>query len=139
MQMPLYPMLSSRTFGSSAGNDAPVWNTRSNETAWDLYLAGKEPDQYASPSLAEDYSELPPTITFVGTIEPFYDETVRYVENLRAAGVKTAFKVYKGCYHGFDIVAPYAEVSRDARRFLREHFAYGAAHFFAAQPEEYER
>ena len=38
-QMPLYPMLDDRMITkSSQNNDAPVWNTKSNENAWKLYL-----------------------------------------------------------------------------------------------------
>ena len=37
-QMPLYPMLDDRDTPSSRDNHAPVWNTRLNHAAWNLYL-----------------------------------------------------------------------------------------------------
>lgn len=60
-QLPLYPMLDDRGItASSRGNDAPVWNTASNETAWRLYLRGvDEVPAYAAPARAEDLAGFP--------------------------------------------------------------------------------
>jgi acetyl esterase/lipase len=128
-QMPLYPMIDDRETASSRDNDAPVWNSTSNRAAWNLYLgdlAGSgEIPAYAAPARATDYHGLPPTFTFVGDIEPFHDETVAYVENLREAGVPVEFHVYPGAFHGFDGAAPRAELSRLASARLLA--AYSAA------------
>lgn len=134
-QMPLYPMLDYRMeTPSSQNNDAPVWNTCSNKNAWDLYLRGlNEVPIYASPALAEDHSDLPPTFTYVGTIEPFYDETKEYVSRLRDAGVKVWFKEYRGCYHGFDIVCGKSRPAKHARAFLKHAFKYAQNHFYREQ------
>lgn len=73
-QIPLYPMLNNIKTASMINNNAPVWNEKQNEVAWDLYLRGlNEIPKYAVPLKETDYSNLPPIITFVGTIEPFYD------------------------------------------------------------------
>jgi acetyl esterase/lipase len=123
-QMPIYPMIDDRQLSESAVNsDAPVWNSKSNELGWRLYLSDlkdreKEIPSYAAPSRGTDYSKLPPTITFVGDLEPFRDETIAYVENLKKAGIKVDFEMYKGCFHGFDRVAPGAEITRAANHFL---------------------
>lgn len=84
-QMPLYPMLDDRMItASSQNNDAPVRNTASNEAAWALYLDGiEEVPIYAAPSRADNLRNLPPACTYVGTIEPFHDETVDLVNRLR--------------------------------------------------------
>ncbi len=78
-QMPLYPMLDDRTTVSSSDNMAPVWNEKSNENGWELYLGGlygmADVPAYAAPARATDYSGLPPTCSFVGSVEPFLDET----------------------------------------------------------------
>ena len=134
-QMPLYPMIDDRGITESArDNDAPVWNTRSNNLAWKLYLGnlyGKDNIPcHASASRALDYSGLPPTLTYVGDIEPFYDETVAYVKALEKAGVPVHFKVYEGCFHGFDIVASGSVPAKDAKAFLRETFKYAQKHYF---------
>ena len=126
-QMPLYPMIDDREMTeSSKDNDAPVWNTKSNSLAWKLYLGHlsgtDEIPSHAAPSRETDYSNLPPTLTYVGDMEPFRDETMAYVKALEEAGVPVHFRLFKGCYHGFDIMVPRAEVSRQARAFLVETF-----------------
>ena len=123
IQIPLYPMLDYRETPSSKNNTAPVWNSRSNKIAWEKYLKGVTAvPKYASPAMETDYSALPPAITFVGGIEPFYDETVSYVNNLKSADVPVEFKVYRGCYHGFDICCPNTRVAKEARAFLFDSF-----------------
>ncbi len=132
-QMPLYPMIDDRMITESAKeNNAPVLNSRMNELAWKLYLGelfGKDVPYYAAPARATDYRNLPPAVTFVGDLEPFRDETIQYVENLRKAGVPVDFKVYSGCYHGFDIINPKADVSRDATIFFINSFKYAVDHY----------
>ena len=137
-QMPLYPMLDDRMATDSAkDNNAPVWNSRSNRNAWKLYLDGPfsstEVPPYAAPGRAKNYAGLPPIATFVGELEPFRDETIEYVENLRKAGVEVCFKVYPGCYHGFDVVCPRAKVTEEAMSFLMTAYRYAVHHYFAAQ------
>lgn len=137
-QMPLYPMLDDRMTSESArDNNAPVWNSKSNRTAWRLYLgnlfeSSKVP-YYAAAARATDYSGLPPTATFVGDLEPFRDETVEYVSNLKKAGIEVQFEIYKGCYHGFDQICPKAKVSQRAIEFLVTAFKYAAENYYAEQ------
>jgi acetyl esterase/lipase len=137
-QMPLYPMIDDRmTSESSRDNDAPVWNSKSNYNAWKLYL-GELFDTpnvpcYAAPDRATDYSNLPPTATFVGDLEPFRDETIQYVENLKKSGVPVDFEIYKGCYHAFEQMCPKAEISKKAISFLMSSFEYAVNHYFAEQ------
>lgn len=137
-QMPLYPMLDDRmTSESATDNNAPVWNSKSNFNGWKLYLGRLfgTPDvpYYAAPARAEDYRNLPPTATFVGELEPFRDETIQYVENLKKAGVPVEFEIYKGCYHGFDQMCPKAAVSKKAITFIISSFKYAVEHYFAEQ------
>ena len=139
-QMPLYPMLDDRMLTkSSQNNDAPVWNTRSNENAWRLYLRGQyqapELPAYAAPGRLADFSGLPPAATYIGTLDPFHDETVAYMENLKAAGIPAEYMELDGCYHAFDIMAGRSKPAREAAKFLNERLEYAARHYFAAQPE----
>ena len=134
-QMPLYPMIDDRQVTkSSQDNDAPVWNTRSNSSAWKLYLGhlcdSDVVPAHAAPSRETDFSGLPPTLTYVGDVEPFRDETLTYVKALEEAGVPVHFRLFKGCYHGFDIMVPKAEVSRQARAFLVETFRFAQKTYF---------
>ena len=138
-QLPLYPMLDDRMVTpSSRDNDAPFWNTRSNEEGWRLYLGElyrtDDVPAYAAPGRLADFAGLPPAYTFVGDIEPFHDEVVLYMEALKQAGVAVEYDEYQGCYHGFDVVCPKAQVTLMAHARMREHVAYAAGHYFKAQP-----
>jgi acetyl esterase/lipase len=136
-QLPLYPMIDDRMQTASAiDNDAPVWNSASNQAAWQIYLGdryGKNVPAYAAPARAVDYRGLPPTCTFVGDIEPFRDETIEYINNLKAVGVPTAFELYKGAYHAFDLLVPKAAVSQAARAFYLDWFKFAVKTYTAPQ------
>lgn len=136
-QMPLYPMIDDRMTNESAReNNAPVWNSDANRIAWGLYLGdltGKDVPAYAAPSRASDFRNLPPAVTFAGDLEPFRDETVQYVSSLKDAGVPVDFELFSGCYHAFDRMNPYADVSRKALAFLMKSFTYAVEHYFAQQ------
>jgi len=137
-QMPLYPMLDDRMQTESAtDNNAPVWNSKSNYYGWKLYLGelfGKDNvPEYAAPARATNYSNLSPTATFVGDLEPFRDETILYVENLRKAGVKVSFRIFEGCYHAFEQVCPKAEISNSAIEFIISEYAFAVENYFAEQ------
>ncbi len=139
-QMPLYPMLDDRMSNPSAvDNHSPAWNSASNYYGWKAYLGGlfetEHVPQYAAAARTKDFRGLPPAFTFVGTLEPFYDETVAYVAALRAAGVEVCFQEYEGCYHAFDQLAPFSDKARSATALLLDRFSYAARHYFADQPK----
>ncbi|MEM7274172.1 MAG: alpha/beta hydrolase [Actinomycetota bacterium] len=125
-QMPIYPMLDHRmTTASARLEGTAVWDRRTNALAWQNYLGhidGAIPE-YASPALRQDLSDLPPTITWVGDIEPFKDETIAYVHALEAAGVPTRFELFEGGFHGFETMLPKAGLSKDAIEFQGRAFA----------------
>lgn len=138
-QMPLYPMLDDRmATESSKFANTPVWDARSNRQCWEYYLGalfGKdEVPCYAAAGRAVNFEGLPPTTTFVGELEPFRDETIQYVENLRTAGIPVRFQVFEGCYHAFDQMCPKAEVSKEAMKFLLEAYIYAVENYVAVQP-----
>ena len=136
-QMPLYPMLDDRDTASSADNHAPNWNTKRNHKAWKRYLREAYGTDfvscYAAPARCENYTRLPPCYTFVGDIEPFYQETVDYVRHLKEAGVEAEVDVWPGWFHAYDLFFPAKEVVRDAIAAFEQHFAYASEHFFAPQ------
>lgn len=138
-QMPLYPMLDDRDTPSSRDNHARNWNTPKNHKAWRRYLRdayGTEiVSSYAAPARRKDYSGLPPCYTFVGDIEPFYDETLTYVRNLQDAGIRAEVDVYPNCFHAFDVLLPAKKESREAIARFEEKVAYAIAHDFAPQSE----
>lgn len=137
-QMPLYPMLDDRMNTYSAiNNNAPVWDSINSKLGWRLYLDDLfESDnipKYAAPAREVDYSNLPPTFSFVGEIEPFHDETVEYIKNLHRGGAKTHFSVYGGCYHGFDTVCPKSDKGKAAMEEMLRVFNYATKNYFATQ------
>jgi acetyl esterase/lipase len=138
-QMLLYPMLDDRMITeSSKDNDAPVWNSKSNYLGWKLYLgdlfATKDVPFYAAPARADNYENLPPALSFVGSIDPFRDETMAYMNKLRENGVPVHFEVYEGCYHAFDVFGKGTNIAKKAISFLMETFNYAVGHYFAEQP-----
>ncbi len=136
-QFPLYPMIDDRDTESSRNNHAPVWNTKRNHWAWKQYLRNlyDEIPSYAAPARETDYKNLPPCYTFVGDIEPFYCETLTYVENLKNAGVSAEVDIYSNCFHAFDMLMPWKKVSRQAARQFEHKFQEALQICFAPQNE----
>lgn len=134
-QMPLFPMLDDRQTNSSKNNNAPIWDEKSNINAWLLYLKGnyRSPklSPYAAPARETDYHNLPPTYSFVGTIEPFYDETLTYIKNLRKAGVHTRLDIYTGAFHAFDLLGTHTQLSKLAINNWQRAFKYATDHFYS--------
>jgi len=125
-QMPIYPMIDYRQNTESAlKTGAIIWDNESNKHGWNQYLKGIEGQDipaYASPAMTKDFSGLPPTITYVGDLEPFMDETIDYVESLKAAGVPTKFKLFNGAYHAFNSVSPETVIGKKAEKFQFDAF-----------------
>lgn len=136
-QMPLYPMLDHRDTDSSRNNNGISWNTKRNHAAWKLYLRDVDGEipAYASPARQTDYSNLPPAYTFVGDREPFYCETLTYIENLKKAGVPAHVDVYPTGFHTFDMLLPFQRISRQAIAAFEQQYLYAAEHYRAAQSD----
>lgn len=140
LQMPLYPMINDRMdTPSMRGNDAPVWNEAKNRAGWKAYLGplygSATVPAYAAPARAENLTGLPPTISFVGMIDPFFSETLDYMELLRKAGGQVWFQAYPGCYHAFDFMVPKSQPAKNANAFLMDKFSFAVKHYFAPQPD----
>lgn len=116
-QMLLYPMIDDRNMTQSSYEITPhnaVWNRANNLAAWSMYLGEQNQGNvspYAAPSRALNLANLPPVYACVGELDLFRDETIDYVTRMTQAGVPVEFHLYPGCYHGFDALAPDAEVS----------------------------
>ncbi len=128
-QMPFYPMIDDlQPSDPERFIDVPGWDSKANAFGWgsylkDLHERGEEIPTYAAPARNTDYRDFPPTITFVGTFDPFYRETVEYVDSLKAEGVDVAFKLYKGCPHGHEQVYPNTPVGQDGIAFTYDNYA----------------
>jgi len=110
-QVLVYPMLDDRSAATAENPDYRLWNTRSNRFGWAAYLGDADP-RVAVPARRDDLSGLPPTWIGVGTHDLFHDEDLAYAERLTNAGVPCQVEVVPGAFHGFDIVASKAPVSR---------------------------
>jgi len=117
-QLLIYPMIDDRnaTAAAHAITDPRVWNRESNRLGWKAYLGrdggGADVSPYAAATRATDLSNLSPTYISVGTLDLFVDENIDYAQRLIQAGVPTELHVYPGAFHGFDMFAPSARVSK---------------------------
>jgi acetyl esterase/lipase len=117
-QLLIYPMIDDRnaTAAAHAITDPRVWNRESNRLGWKAYLGrdggGADVSPYAAATRATDLSNLPPTYISVGTLDLFVDENIDYAQRLIQAGVPTELHIYPGAFHGFDMFAPSARVSK---------------------------
>jgi acetyl esterase/lipase len=117
-QLLIYPMIDDRnvTPASYAITDPRMWNRESNRLGWKAYLGrdggGLDVSPYAAASRATDLTNLPPAYIPVGALDLFVDENIEYAQRLIQAGVPTELHVYPGAFHGFDLFAPSAQVSK---------------------------
>lgn len=137
-QMPLYPMIdNTMSTASMKDNNCISWNEKRSDIAWRMYLGGdyKSPQvsKYAAPLRETDYTNLPPAYSYVGTCDPFYDETIAYMEHLKSAGVEAEYKIFKGGYHAFEWNSPESMLGKAALQGLKEAYVYAVQHYFAEQ------
>ena len=117
-QLLIYPMIDDRnvTPASYAITDPRMWNRESNRLGWKAYLGrdggGGDVSPYSAAARATDLTNLPPVYIPVGAQDLFVDENIEYAQRLIQAGVPTELHVYPGAFHGFDIFAPSARVSK---------------------------
>ncbi|MEB4208664.1 alpha/beta hydrolase [Mycobacterium sp. 94-17] len=112
-QLLVYPMVDDRSC-DRPGMENPnyrLWNPKANRLGWAAYLRGADPD-VAVPARQVDLTGLAPAWLGVGTLDPLHDEGVAYAHRLTAAGVPCEIDTVTGAFHGFDLVAPAAGVSR---------------------------
>ncbi len=117
-QLLIYPMIDDRNVApaSETWPDTYVWTRENNRMGWRAYL-GREPggedvSPYAAASRATDLSGLPPAYIPVGELDLFLNENIDYAQRLLAAGVPTELHVYQGAYHGFNGIAPRADIAQ---------------------------
>ncbi len=127
-QMPFYPMIDDRQpHDKERFIDVVGWDSKTNAFGWGSYLKelherNAEIPAYAAPARNADYSDFPPTITSIGEYEAFYWETLRYVEELKQAGVEVAFKLFKKSAHAPDFSVPGSRLAREYSAFEFENY-----------------
>jgi acetyl esterase/lipase len=118
-QILIYPMLDDRTtvpdpeLVQFAG-----WTYEDNLTGWSALLGGSagSPDvsPYAAPARMNDAADLPPIYIEVGELDIFRNEDIEFARRTALAGVSTELHVHAGVPHGWDVVAPGADVTKRA-------------------------
>jgi len=117
-QLLVYPMLDDRTCTSAPHPYAGefIWDQASNRFGWESWLGALPGDPgvpaLAAPGRAKDFSGLPATLIATAALDMFVEENLDYARRLIRAGVPTELYVVAGAFHGFDAMAPEADVSR---------------------------
>ncbi len=126
-QLLFCPMLDDRTIDRTEldAEKHLLWNNKNNRAAWNWYLDGKfDCDAYlekAVPARRRDLKGLPHAWIGIGDADLFYEESKIYAERLRESGVAVALDVVPGGFHGFEVAAPDAEITRS---YLSRHFSF---------------
>jgi acetyl esterase/lipase len=119
-QVLIYPMLDDRTVLRPDDKSFLVWNRQFNEFGWRSLLrcqpGSDDVPAGVVPGREEDLSGLPPAWLGVGDQDLFLEEDLAYAERLRRAEVPVELVVQPGAFHGFDLLAKKASVSRDFTR-----------------------
>jgi acetyl esterase/lipase len=137
-QLLIYPTLDDRTGSTRPAPPAIghfMWTASNNRFAWGSLLgvpAGSSKVPVAAvPARVASVAGLPPAWIGVGAIDLFAEENMEYARRLVHAGVATELLVVRGAFHGFDLLAPDAEASKQFsaswKSALRKAFATGKA------------
>jgi acetyl esterase/lipase len=126
-QVLICPMLDDRleTPSSRMLDGEGMWDRNDNLFGWTALLGdrqgGGDVSIYAAPARATDLSGLPRSYVDVGTVESFRDEAITYAQRLAQAGVNVDLHLWGGGFHGSDLMAPHAAISR-ASQAARDEF-----------------
>jgi acetyl esterase/lipase len=117
-----YPMIDYKHNQPSTHDitDIGIWDREIGLDAWGLYLGEQindvEISPYASPSYANDLSNLPPVFIDVGELDTLRDESIAFIIRLIAAANTVEFHLYPGVYHATELFAPDAQISQQIWR-----------------------
>jgi acetyl esterase/lipase len=115
----VYPMLDDRTastrpVGPNIGT--LIWRAADNRKGWSAFLGkpagSRDVPPGSVPARVADLAGLPPSFIGVGSIDLFAGEDIAFARRLVGAGVPVEMLVVPGAFHGFQLIAPNAPVSR---------------------------
>lgn len=120
-QLLVYPVIDDRVATPSMARFRQLapWDGEASALMWRLYLGERRSEPvscYAAAGRAEDLGGLPATYVTTTEIDPLRDEGLDYARRLVAAGVEVEIHHLPGTFHGFDVHAPDAAVTRRALR-----------------------
>ncbi len=129
-QMPLYPMIDDRSNRwSKLPSNKITWSKHHGILAWHLLLKTIRTEKtynisaYAAPARATDLSNLPPTISYVGTHDILLNEVESIAERLKAAGNDICYRTFDGLFHAMEDSVPTAGVSQEVHSWVETQFA----------------
>jgi monoterpene epsilon-lactone hydrolase len=97
--------LTGKSIANRAGSDI-LFTPSHLEKVAEIYLAGQDPlIPYSSP-LYGDLSGLPPILMQVGDAELLLDDSVRFAEKAKKAGVKVTLEVWPEMFHVWQLFGP---------------------------------
>jgi acetyl esterase/lipase len=120
-QILIYPMLDDRN-QTPDPHIAPLatWTHDGNFTGWSALLGdalgGEDVSPIAAPGRLRQFGGLPPTYIEVGELDICRDEDIAYAQALLKAGVSVELHVHPGASHGFDRLAPGAQLTLRAKQ-----------------------
>jgi monoterpene epsilon-lactone hydrolase len=100
-----------------------------------MYLDGQDPRTPLASPLYADLHGLPPILIHVGTHELLLDDSTRFADKARAAGVDVTLKIWDGMWHvfqGFAGVPEAGQSNAEIGAFMKAHF--GKAYFRPSRP-----
>ena len=99
----------------------PAWSRRCAAA----YLAGRDPEDPACSPLYARHEGLPPVLIQTGTDEIIVDDSIRFAERAREAGVDVTLQVFEGLWHEFQI---HAGLLREADQAIEQIAQFLHAH-----------
>lgn len=114
-QILVYPMLDDRTRTDHTGGLC-FFDIDDNITGWTAYL-GKDAgaanvSPYAAPGRVQNVEGLPSLYLECPQLDLFLHENVEYVRKFLQANIPTEFHIFEGLPHGFQSMAPTAEITK---------------------------
>ena len=97
--------LTGKSIANRAGSDILFAQSHLKKVA-EVYLAGQDPLLPSSSPLYGDLSGLPPILMQVGDAELLLDDSVRFAEKAKKAGVKVTLEVWPEMFHVWQLFGP---------------------------------
>ncbi|MFG2463012.1 alpha/beta hydrolase [Streptomyces sp. NPDC048523] len=117
LQLLLYPALDDRLTSRSLRlfPRASGWNVEDSPRMWRHYTGGvTQPHQYAAPARCDDFRHVAPAYMLVAEVDALRDEGIDYACRMMRDGVPVELHCFARAFHGFDLAAPHAALTRHA-------------------------
>ncbi len=107
-QMLIYPVIDANMNSESTlkYKDGPLWNSTMSKRMWEIYLRDgiNDKEEYASPILAKDFTNLPRAYIETCEFDSLSDEGNLYAKILKENNIPVELSQIEGGIHGFDFI-----------------------------------